>query len=77
MDTPRDKTAVPSSLYDEAYFRTACEGYDEFNASEGVQLSRRLASAFAHAQVKPGMKVLEVTVHSRSPLAFSTTSRSE
>jgi ubiquinone/menaquinone biosynthesis C-methylase UbiE len=60
MDTPHDKTAVPSSLYDEAYFRTACEGYDEFNASEGVELSRRLSSAFAHAQVRPGMKVLDV-----------------
>lgn len=60
MEQPREKTAVPSSLYDEAYFRTACEGYDEFNASEGVQLSRRLSSAFAHAQVKPGMKVLDV-----------------
>ncbi len=60
MNQPREKTAVPSSLYDEAYFRTACEGYDEFNASEGVQLSRRLASAFAHAQVGPGMTVLDV-----------------
>lgn len=54
------QTAVSSSLYDEAYFRTACEGYDEFNTSEGEQLSRRLGSAFALAQVEPGMQVLDV-----------------
>jgi ubiquinone/menaquinone biosynthesis C-methylase UbiE len=47
-------------LYDEAYFRTACEGYDEFNSSEGEQLSRRLASAFALAEIAPGMQVLDV-----------------
>src|SRR5690606_462209 len=37
-----------------------CEGYDEFNASEGEHLSRRLASAFSLASVEPGMKVLDV-----------------
>lgn len=51
---------ISPDLYDEAYFRTACEGYDEFNQSEGIQLSRRLSSAFALAEVKPGMKVLDV-----------------
>lgn len=51
---------VNAALYDEAYFRTACEGYDEFNTSEGEQLSRRLASAFALAEVLPGMMVLDV-----------------
>lgn len=51
---------LPSSLYTEEYFRTACEGYDEFNTSEGEQLSRRLASAFSLAEVHPGMKILDV-----------------
>lgn len=51
---------VPSTRYDESYFRTACEGYDEFNASEGEHLSRRLASAFALAEVAAGMRVLDV-----------------
>jgi ubiquinone/menaquinone biosynthesis C-methylase UbiE len=51
---------LPSSLYTEEYFRTACEGYDEFNTTEGEQLSRRLRSAFALAQVTPGMKLLDV-----------------
>ena len=51
---------VPSRLYTEEYFRTACEGYREFNASEGEQLSRRLRAAFELAEVVPGMRVLDV-----------------
>ena len=61
MDREREaQKPLPSTLYTEEYFRTACEGYDEFNASEGEQLSRRLASAFSLAEVKPGMKILDV-----------------
>lgn len=51
---------LPSNLYTEEYFRTACEGYDEFNATEGQHLSRRLSAAFALAEVTPGMSVLDV-----------------
>ena len=51
---------LPSTLYTEEYFRTACEGYDEFNTTEGEHLSRRLSSAFSLAEVRPGMKVLDV-----------------
>jgi ubiquinone/menaquinone biosynthesis C-methylase UbiE len=57
-EQPRD--SVPQSLYTEAYFLSACEGYDEFIASEGEQLSRRLKAAFALAAVEPGMQVLDV-----------------
>jgi cyclopropane fatty-acyl-phospholipid synthase-like methyltransferase len=39
---------------------TACEGYDVFIESEGKHLSRRLQDAFAVAEVKPGMRVLDV-----------------
>jgi ubiquinone/menaquinone biosynthesis C-methylase UbiE len=60
LDTQRDKAPLPSTLYTEEYFRTACEGYDEFNSSEGQQLSRRLNSAFALAEVRPGMQILDV-----------------
>jgi len=56
----KQKEPVSSSLYTEEYFRTACEGFDVFNTSEGEQLSRRLSSAFALAEVKPGMVVLDV-----------------
>lgn len=59
--TPHDKPqALPSTLYTEEYFLTACEGYDVFLASEGAHLSRRLHDAFAVAEVQPGMVVLDV-----------------
>jgi ubiquinone/menaquinone biosynthesis C-methylase UbiE len=60
LDKQQDKAPLPSSLYTEEYFRTACEGFDEFNDSEGEQLSRRLKSAFALAEVTPGMRILDV-----------------
>lgn len=55
-----EKKSLPSTLYTEEYFLTACEGYDEFTESEGLHLSRRLHDAFAVAEVKPGMRVLDV-----------------
>jgi cyclopropane fatty-acyl-phospholipid synthase-like methyltransferase len=51
---------VSQELYTKEYFLTACEGYDEFVQSEGEQLSRRLSAAFALAEVRTGMKVLDV-----------------
>jgi ubiquinone/menaquinone biosynthesis C-methylase UbiE len=56
----KQKAPVSSSLYTEEYFRTACEGFDVFNTSEGEQLSRRLSSAFALAEITPGMIILDV-----------------
>jgi ubiquinone/menaquinone biosynthesis C-methylase UbiE len=56
----REQQPVASSLYTEEYFRTACEGFDEFNTSEGEHLSRRLKAAFELAEVIPGMRVLDV-----------------
>jgi SAM-dependent methyltransferase len=52
--------SVPPSLYTEEYFLTACEGYEEWIASEGEHLSRRLDSAFKIATVTPGMRVLDL-----------------
>jgi SAM-dependent methyltransferase len=52
--------SVCSAKYDEAYFLTACEGYQEFLDSEGVHLSRRLSQAFEVAGVTPGMRILDV-----------------
>lgn len=52
--------SLPPDLYTEEYFLTACEGYEEWLATEGEHLSRRLASAFEIASVEPGMKVLDV-----------------
>jgi len=55
-----DQSPLPSELYDEAYFLTACEGYDEFLQTEGEHLSRRLRQAFTFAAVAPGMTVLDI-----------------
>lgn len=55
-----EKKSLPSTLYTEEYFLTACEGYDVFLESEGAHLSRRLRDAFALADVRAGMRVLDV-----------------
>lgn len=52
--------SVPPDRYDAAYFLSVCEGYEEFLASEGKELSRRLREAFAVAGIGPGMRVLDV-----------------
>ena len=54
------RKSLPSTLYTEEYFLTACEGYDVFIESEGAHLSRRLRDAFALADVRAGMRVLDV-----------------
>ena len=64
MQTPDQTGAagkpVDASLYDADYFLTECEGYQEFAASGGHVLSGRLATALSHADVQPGMRVLDV-----------------
>lgn len=59
MGSPEGKS-LPSSLYTEEYFLTACEGYDVFLESEGKHLSRRLHDAFSKADVRAGMRLLDV-----------------
>lgn len=56
----QDNKSLPSTLYTEEYFLTACEGYDVFIESEGVQLSRRLRDSFKMAEVTAGMRILDV-----------------
>jgi cyclopropane fatty-acyl-phospholipid synthase-like methyltransferase len=56
----REGQSLPSDLYTEEYFLTACEGYDVYLETEGEHLSRRLRDAFAVAEVQPGMRVLDV-----------------
>ncbi|MGD1992368.1 MAG: class I SAM-dependent methyltransferase [Anaerolineae bacterium] len=51
---------VHSEHYDQDYFLSACEGYEEFITSEGKALSRRLKAAFEVAGIEPGMRVLDV-----------------
>ncbi|MCB9456120.1 MAG: class I SAM-dependent methyltransferase [Anaerolineaceae bacterium] len=60
LEKHHEKQPLPSDLYTEEYFLTACEGYDEFTSSEGEHLSRRLQAAFELAEVTPGMAILDV-----------------
>ncbi len=60
MKEQQEQKPLPSTLYTEEYFLTACEGYDEFTSSEGEHLSRRLTAAFQLAEVTPGMTILDV-----------------
>ncbi len=60
MSRDPTRASLPSTLYTEDYFLTACEGYEEFVESHGARLSRRLRAAFAVASVEPGMRVLDV-----------------
>jgi ubiquinone/menaquinone biosynthesis C-methylase UbiE len=60
LNERQEQKPLPSTLYTEEYFLTACEGYDEFTTSEGEHLSRRLSAAFALAEVTPGMTILDV-----------------
>lgn len=52
--------SVRPELYDEVYFLSSCEGYDEFITSEGAHLSRRLSQALEAAEIAPGMRVLDI-----------------
>jgi cyclopropane fatty-acyl-phospholipid synthase-like methyltransferase len=56
----KSRPSLPPELYTEEYFLTACEGYEEWIATEGDHLSRRLAEAFEVATVGPGMQILDV-----------------
>lgn len=60
MNNLNGQPFVPSELYDEEYFLTACEGYEEFIESEGEHLSRRLKHSFELADVRAGMRILDV-----------------
>jgi SAM-dependent methyltransferase len=55
-----NQNPLPASLYDEDYYLTACEGYEEFLETEGEHLSRRLKAAFSVAAIAPGMRILDV-----------------
>ena len=60
MSEDATRPSLSPELYTEEYFLTACEGYEEWIDSEGEHLSRRLESAFAVAEVSPGMAVLDI-----------------
>jgi len=51
---------VSSDEYDETYFLTCCEGYHEYIDSKGKNLSTRLQQALDSADIKKGMKTLDI-----------------
>lgn len=51
---------VSSHEYDEKYFLTCCEGYTEYIDSKGKNLSSRLQQALDSADVKKGMRTLDI-----------------
>lgn len=55
-----NRPSLPPDLYTEDYFLHACEGFQEFSETQGERLSRRLAAAFAVAEITPSMTVLDV-----------------
>jgi ubiquinone/menaquinone biosynthesis C-methylase UbiE len=52
--------AVDPSAYDERYFLTCCQGYDEFLASRGRRLGARFRKALDLARIEPGQRILDV-----------------
>ncbi len=60
LQEARREVPLPSELYTEDYFLTACEGFDEYIQTDGENLSRRLKQAFEFASVAANMRVLDL-----------------
>lgn len=54
-----ERPSVAASLYDERYY-SHCEGYDEFIETDGLGLPKRLEVALSLADIKLGMRVLDL-----------------
>ncbi len=57
--TTPDARVDPTS-YDEQYFLSCCQGYDEFLASRGQRLGARFRKALELARVRPGQRILDI-----------------
>ncbi len=55
----RQRKSTPSRCYDEAYFLTACEGYETFEQHTSA-VSPRLAADLALLAPRPGERILDV-----------------
>jgi len=51
---------VPSTVYTREYFETNCDGYREFDATQGRELPLRMRLATELAEIGPGRMVLDV-----------------
>ncbi len=52
--------SVPSSVYTRDYFLTCCQGHEQFVESMGQALPTRLMIPLELADIRPGMRVLDV-----------------
>jgi len=52
--------SVPPDAYTREYFEVHCEGYEEYKISQGRSLSSRLVAAMDLADLKEGMRVLDI-----------------
>lgn len=56
----RNEEPVPSTVYDEKYYLSACSDYDLFQATRGLILSKLLEGPFRLACVQPGQNILDI-----------------
>ncbi len=56
----KNKTPISSQAYETNYYKTACEGYKEFSESGGRLLPLRLKIPLTLAEIKPGMRIVDI-----------------
>ena len=54
------KGSIPPQAYEAQYYQTACDGYKEFGESHGRSLPLRLKIPLSLAQIKPGMRIVDI-----------------
>jgi len=55
-----DKPSVPAEAYTKEYYESCCQGYAEFESSKGELLPLRLSFPLKLANIKAGMKVIDI-----------------
>ncbi len=52
--------SVPSDVYTREYYESCCQGYEEFNRSQGATLPLRLSIPLDLAQITSGIRVIDI-----------------
>ena len=52
--------SVPAEAYTKEYYKSCCQGYEEFKLSKGELLPLRLSIPLKLAQIKAGMRVVDI-----------------
>src|SRR3972149_5765559 len=56
----KKKQPVSPDVYTTEYFLTECNGYEDFVQTKGKMLNDRLKKVFSLAELKKGMKILDI-----------------